>query len=109
MKDFSLISLADIYGAGLTQKQREFFTDYYERDFSLSEIAENRGVSRQAVRAALKLAEDGLRDYERSFGFCAFLRELEAKLDALEKDGTNGVAALKEWIRSVYGTVQQFE
>ena len=98
--------LADLYGRALTEKQREILSDYYERDFSLSEIAENSGVSRQAVYAALTAAEESVKDYEEKFGFCAFLHTLCEKLSALKTDGANNDAEdLLEWVRSNYGTV----
>ena len=37
---------------------------YYNRDYSLSEIAENMNISRQGVYDALKRAENSLTEYE---------------------------------------------
>ena len=105
MKDLSFLRLADIYGRALTEKQREILSDYYERDFSLSEIAENNGVSRQAVYAALCSAEESVKGYEENFGFCAFLHTLCEKLSALAQNGGEGAEDLLEWVRSNYGTV----
>lgn len=56
--------LYDYYGGLLTDKQRSYFEDYYFRDFSLSEIAENDGVSRNAIHKQLKLVEEKLEQYE---------------------------------------------
>ena len=44
--------LLDFYGEMLTQKQRDFLGYYYNDDLSLSEIAENEGITRQGVRDA---------------------------------------------------------
>ncbi|MDE7394609.1 MAG: DNA-binding protein [Clostridiales bacterium] len=108
MKDLSILALSDLYGRALTEKQREILADYYERDFSLSEIAENYGISRQGVYAALSTAEASVKDYEAKFGFYAFLHALNEKLTALKVTGSDvasGVEDILEWIRSNYGTV----
>ena len=109
MKDLSYLELSDIYGDALTEKQREIISDYYARDFSLTEIAENRGVSRQAVHYALKQAQDSLDSYESKFGFREFLRELSVKLDeACERGGNiDGLNEIADFIRSSYGTIRK--
>lgn len=48
------------YGAFLTEKQREFMQMHYYDDLSLAEIAENTGVSRQAVHDAIRRGETKL-------------------------------------------------
>lgn len=42
-KDLTISALADIYGDFLTEKQLTFLRDYYDFDYSLSEIAESMG------------------------------------------------------------------
>lgn len=111
MKDLSYLSLADVYGKALTDKQRDMLADYYERDFSLSEIADNAGVSRQAVHFAVKQAQDSLTKWERDFGFLAFLQGLQPLWAALKaKAGAQAseqIAETEEYIRRFYGTVWQ--
>ena len=63
--------LFDIYGGLLTEKKREVMMLYHEENLSLSEIAEEQGVSRAAVHDALKSAEKNLRDYETKLGLAA--------------------------------------
>ena len=46
--------LLDFYGNLLTPSQREIMNDYYECNLSLTEISEERGISRTAVSDALK-------------------------------------------------------
>ena len=56
--------LCQIYGKLLTDKQYEFIDDYYNNDLSLSEIAENNNITRQAVRDVIKKGENKLFEYE---------------------------------------------
>ena len=49
-KNIKMSILLDIYGKLLTEKQYNLLNDYYNNDFSQSEIAENEEITRQAVR-----------------------------------------------------------
>ena len=49
-----------------TTKQQMYFEDYYMNDLSLSEIAENYGVSRNAVHNQLKIVEEKILYYEQT-------------------------------------------
>ena len=63
-KKVEISILCQIYGALLTEKQFSFIDDYYNNDLSLSEIAENNGITRQAVRDNIKKGENKLFEYE---------------------------------------------
>ncbi|MBC7074468.1 MAG: YlxM family DNA-binding protein [Syntrophomonadaceae bacterium] len=63
-----VILLKDFYGALLTEKQQDVINLYYENDLSLSEIADNLNITRQAVHDLLKRAESALEDYECRLG-----------------------------------------
>ena len=63
--------LYDYYGELLTEKQRTCFDLYYNQDLSLSEIAEDLGVTRQGVHDSLVRAETLLRDFEDKTGCIA--------------------------------------
>lgn len=56
--------LFDFYGELLTDKQKEIYELFYQNDLSLSEIAGELDISRQAVRDQLKRTEKILSDYE---------------------------------------------
>lgn len=57
--------LMDCYLDLLTDKQKDYLTLYYEEDLSLAEIADDLGVSRNAVYDNLKRAVASLEDYEK--------------------------------------------
>jgi predicted DNA-binding protein YlxM (UPF0122 family) len=63
--------LCDFYGGLLKQKQREIFRMYYSEDLSLSEIAANLGISRQAVHGSLRKSAAALEEYESRLGLAA--------------------------------------
>lgn len=110
MKDLSYLALSDIYGEALTQKQRQMLADYYERDYSLSEIADNSGISRQAVHAAVRQAQDSLSDYESKFRVHAFVSELHRELAKWEGESSAAkekAEVLEALIRRFYGSVWQ--
>jgi predicted DNA-binding protein YlxM (UPF0122 family) len=87
------VMLNDFYGALLTEKQRRILKDYYENDFSLSEIADDMNTSRQAVYDLIKRAEHQLLQYETKLGllgkFRTTHRNLEKVCDLLENDEMN--------------------
>ena len=63
--------LFDFYGALLSSSQNEVMALYHEDNLSLSEIAEDLGMSRQAVHYTLKKAEKALAGYEDKLGLVA--------------------------------------
>lgn len=67
--------LMGYYGSLLTEKQQRYLTAYIEEDYSLSEIAKDYEVSRQAVYDQIK---KGVQQ----------LYEIEAKLNFVERDET---------------------
>lgn len=68
-KVLRIVILFDFYGALLTEKQQFSLEMHYLKDFSLAEIAEELGVSRQAVHDLLRRAEQILMDYEEKLKF----------------------------------------
>ena len=57
-------ALFEFYAALLTDKQMNYIELYYADDYSLAEIAEEFGVSRQAVYDNIQRTEKILEDYE---------------------------------------------
>ncbi len=57
-------ALLDVYGALLTEKQRNCMELYFMSDWSLAEIASSLHISRQAVHDNLHRAGQALEEYE---------------------------------------------
>jgi hypothetical protein len=56
--------LYDLYGDLLTEKQKEYFEDYYFNNLSFSEMADNYNVSRNAIFKQIHIVTDKLQEYE---------------------------------------------
>ena len=74
-KNLEISLLFDFYGDMLTEKQRDVVELYYNDDLSLSEIAENEGITRQGVRDSIKRAEAQLLEMEERLGLAKRFRE----------------------------------
>ena len=68
-KKVKISMLCEIYGNMLTQKQLEILTDYYNNDLSLSEIAENNQITRQAVNDVINKGKVKLIEMEEKLLF----------------------------------------
>ena len=109
---FTRSMLLDFYGELLTDKQRECFDLHYNEDFSLAEIAEQLGVSRQGVWDNIRRAETAMEDIEAKTGllrrFEENRRELESLLTRLEAltgmtqgEAQNAAKAAAEEVRAI--------
>lgn len=87
-KKVDLALLAAFYGGLLTEKQRQVLELHCEEDLSLGEIAEEVGISRQAVHETLTRASARLEEMENALGVAARFRQMENGLE-------NALAALK--------------
>ena len=57
--------LFDFYGDLLTERQRNIYQDAVYGDLSLSELADDYGISRQGVHDQIKRCDKALEDYEQ--------------------------------------------
>ena len=80
---FERCLLLDFYGELLTDKQRECFDLHYNEDLSLSEIAEELGISRQGVWDNIRRAESAMNAMEEKTGIISRFRESRAGLERL--------------------------
>lgn len=75
--------MLDYYGNLLSDKQLDAMKDYYFSDFSLSEIANNTGVSKQAVSDLIKRAEARLIEIEDELGLVNRFSENKERIDRI--------------------------
>lgn len=91
-KNLNISTLLDYYGNMITDKQREAMEYYYNEDYSLSEISEHLGITRQGVRDNIKRGE-------------VYLLELDEKLKFSEK--FQKVSNLAEEISSLSDNIRR--
>lgn len=82
-KNVEISCLLDFYSEFLTQRQQMFMDLHFNQDLSLSEIAEQEGISRQGVHDALKRGESSLYEMESRLGLMKRYNEVAAKLARL--------------------------
>ena len=75
--------LLDIYGNMLTKKQFNILNDYYNNDLSLTEIAENEGITRQAVGDNIKKGEQKLYTIESKLNIMEKTFKRQEKIESL--------------------------
>ena len=105
--------LLDFYGELLTERQRSCYDLHVNEDLSLSEIAEQSGISRQGVWDNIRRAEQALREIEEKTGLVRRFTELrrglagiERQLEALEEGADEG---RKETLRRLCAELKQLE
>ena len=81
--------LLELYGDLLTDKQKEFMNYYYNDDLSLSEIAENNDITRQAVRTILLKSKRKLEEYEEKLNFMQKEINIKEEIEKIEKTKLN--------------------
>ena len=81
-----LINLYDYYSDLLTQKQRDYFEDYYFDNLSLAEISENNNISRNAIHKQLKETETKLENYENKLQLYDKSIKIKELIKNLDKD-----------------------
>lgn len=88
-KNLNIGYLLDFYGEILSERKRYVLDMYYNEDFSLSEISEEIGISRQGVRDLIKKAEEELCFFEEKLG-------LSKKMTSLAESAAAALKFAKE-------------
>ncbi|MBQ8848946.1 MAG: DNA-binding protein [Clostridia bacterium] len=76
-KNLNVGYLLDFYGELLPERKRAVLDMYYNEDYSLAEIADEIGISRQGVRNIIKKTESELFFYEEKLGLAKKLMTVE--------------------------------
>ena len=76
--------LYDFYGELLTEHQREIYEDAVYQDMSLSEIAEEHGISRQGVHDLIKRCDKLLLGYEEKLHLVERFARIKEKIEQIE-------------------------
>lgn len=82
-KNLNIGYLLDFYGDVLSERKRNVLDMYYNEDFSLAEISEEIGISRQGVRDIIKKAEEELCFFESKLGLKKKMTALAQTTDSL--------------------------
>ena len=85
-KKVEISILLEIYGNLLTEKQKEYMNYYYNEDLSLSEIAENDGITRQAVMRILQKSSKKLEEYEQKLQIMEKQKKIKNNIEQLRKE-----------------------
>lgn len=88
-KSIHISMLLEVYEKLLTEKQRDMIDLYYNDNLSLSEIAEELGITRQGVHKSLIDAENKLFDYEEKLQILKQKLERQELIEEIMKETTN--------------------
>ena len=84
MTDLYYVELFDYYGDLFTDKQKEYFIDYYFNNLTLQEIVDNNNVSRNAVHKNIKEIKERLEYYESKLNLHENKKRIEKLIDNLD-------------------------
>ena len=103
--------LYDFYGELLTEHQKQIYEDVVLNDYSLSEIAEDRGITRQGVHDLIRRCDRALEEYERKLGLVErflCIKELAEQIDSLlDRYEKTGDDSLSEQIRLLTARIRE--
>lgn len=77
--------LYDFYGELLKENQKSIYEDYILNDLSLSEIAEQQGISRQGVHDVVKRCSNQLINYEEKLHLIEKFEQTKQKVSKIKE------------------------
>lgn len=93
-KDLFVGTLNAVYGEFLAEKQRRILCGYYDEDLSLAEIAENEGITRQAVLDSIKRSSAKLNLWEEKCGYADKFLKLKSLCDIAKSGDKQSLAEI---------------
>lgn len=110
-KIFEQNLLYDFYGELLTQHQQNIYEDAVYNDMSLSEIAQEQGISRQGVHDLIKRCDKILQDYESKLHLVERFTGAKEKIHEIEQltqiTENENVTARMQRIRELAGELMK--
>lgn len=83
--DIHYVELFDYYGDLFTDKQKEYFIDYYFNNLTFQEIADNNNVSKNAVHKNIKDITKKLDYYESKLNLYSNKKKIEKLIENIDK------------------------
>ncbi|MCR4849980.1 MAG: DNA-binding protein [Lachnospiraceae bacterium] len=77
--------LYDFYGELLTDHQKEIYEDLVYNDLSVSEIAQDHGISRQGAHDLIKRINNILGNYEEKLGLVSRFDRIKQQVECNDK------------------------
>lgn len=97
--------LYDFYGELLTKHQKKIYEEFVLEDLSLSEIAQEEGISRQGVHDLIKRCNKTLEEYEQKLHLVEKFLSIKEKVhqinELLEPDEKNQTDQVMKQIRQI--------
>jgi len=102
-KNLEMSLLLDFYGETLSERKLTIMNLYYNEDYSLAEVADEIGISRQGVRELIKKSEAELSALEEKLGLATRFEMLRSLAEDVERklDGEDISPVLRESILSL--------
>ncbi len=92
--DIHYTYLFDYYGELFTDKQKEYFVNYYFNNLTLQEIADNAGVSKNAVHKNIKDITAKLDYYESKLKLYENSKKIKKLIENVDEDLKNKIEEL---------------
>ena len=94
--------LYDFYGELLTSRQQQVYTNVVLEDYSLSEVAQDLGISRQGVHDMIRRCDKALEEYEEKLHlvdkFLNIRKQVKRIHQIAEESGIEEIAAISNVI-----------